>query len=101
MDVSLIESARQTDEGSPELETDLAESYHAAISQARRLAIGLLSLEWPKIEFRYLLSLLASLHGHGVMGFLVFNLDCLCGRCPKCDELVYPEEIHESGYVKP
>jgi hypothetical protein len=100
VELALIESARQTDAGAPALASDLADSYHAALTHARRFAVGLLSLEWPKIEFRYLLSILATLQGHGVMGNLLFNLDCLCGNCPSCGECVWPDEIHDSGYVK-
>jgi hypothetical protein len=36
----------------------------------------------------------------GVLGDLIFNLDALSGTCPKCGELVYPEEVDASGYVK-
>jgi hypothetical protein len=100
MELALIESARQTD-GSPPLAPDLADPYHAAVGSARRYALELLSLEWPKIEFRYLMCIVASLHGHGGLGELIFHLDCLCGQCPKCGErFVYPDEIQESGYVK-
>jgi hypothetical protein len=100
VELALIESARQTDVGAPPLATDLADSYHAAVVRARRFAVELLSLEWPKIDFRYLLSILASLHGHGEMGNLLFNLDCVCGTCATCGEVVYPDEIQDSGYVK-
>lgn len=100
VELALIESARQTDAGSPALAPDLADAYHAAVSSARRFAVELLSLEWPKLEFRYLMSVLASLHGHGGLGELIFHLDCLCGQCPKCGEFVYPDRIQDSGYVK-
>jgi hypothetical protein len=35
-----------------------------------------------------------------VLGDLLFDLDGLCGECPKCGNLVYADEIQESGYVK-
>jgi hypothetical protein len=82
------------------LQPDLADSFHAAISDVRRFAVELLSLEWPKIGFRYLMSIVASLHGHGGLGELIFNLDGLCGQCPKCGEFVFPDDIQDSGYAK-
>ncbi len=94
--LSMIESARQMDSGAPALAADLADAYHKAVAQARRFAVELLALEWPKIEFRYILSILAGLHGHGVLGDLIFNMDSLCGDCPKCGESVYPDEIQDS-----
>jgi hypothetical protein len=97
-DVVLIEDDRQQPE-SPELPQDLAEAYHAAIHQARPLAIECLSCEWEKIEFRYLLSIVASLHGHGFLGSVLFDLDSLSGECPKCGETVYPDTLEKSGYV--
>jgi hypothetical protein len=100
VELALIESARQTDGGAPALAADLADSYHAAIREACRLSVMLLSLEWPKIEFRYLTSILASLHGHGGLGDLIFHLDGLCGQCPRCSEFVYPDRVQDSGYVK-
>jgi len=99
VEVAEIEAARH-ETTSPRLPPDLGEAYHAAIAHARQLAVECLSLEWPKIEFRYLLSVLASLHGHGVLGDLIFYLDALCGECEKCGGCVYPEDIQESGYVK-
>ena len=95
--VALVEAARQQPEA-PALPPDLADAYHAAIVRARRLAMESLSLDWSKAEFRYLLSALSSLHGHGVMGELLFHLDCICGTCPNCGTSVYPEEIPKSGY---
>ena len=74
LDVGLIESARQH-EGAPALTEDLASAYFAAVEEAKRLAVALLTLDWPKVEFRYVLSMLASLHGHGVMGDMLFHLD--------------------------
>jgi hypothetical protein len=99
LEVGLIESARQQ-VGAPELAIDLADAYHKAIGRARALAVECLSLDWPKIEFRYLLCILSSLHGHGGLGELLFHLDCLCGECSKCGECVYPDDIQISGYVK-
>ena len=99
VEVALIESARHVT-GSPGLAPDLADAYHAAIAHARQLAVECLSLGWPKIEFRYLLSILATLHGHDVLGDLLLNLDSLCGECEKCGERVYPEDIQKSGYIK-
>jgi hypothetical protein len=100
VELALIESARQTGGASPVLPHDLAESYYTAIRDARQMAVELLSLDWPKIEFRYLMSILASLHGHAGLGDLIFNLDSLCGECPKCGEFVYPDRIQDSGYIK-
>jgi len=97
VDVGLIESARQQAEA-PALPPDLSDAYHAAIARARQLALECLPLDWSKVEFRFLLSIVSNLHGHGVMGDLLFNLDCLCGKCPKCGEFVYPDEIAQSGY---
>jgi hypothetical protein len=99
VELALIEGARQS-AGAPELASDLAHPYYTAMAKARHLAVECLSLELPKIEFRYLLSILASLHGHGVLGDLIFHLDCLCGECPKCGEFVYPDEIQGSGYAR-
>jgi hypothetical protein len=99
VELGLIESARQQS-GSPAVPVDLAGAYYEAVGQSKRFAVECLALDWPKIEFRYLLSVLASLHGHGVMGNLLFNLDCLCGDCPKCGECVYPDEIQVSAYVR-
>ena len=97
-DITWINDDRQLPEA-PELPKDLAEAYHAAIDQARSLAIECLSVEWEKIEFRHLLSIVASLHGHGFLGSVLFNLDSLSGECPKCGETVYPDTLENSGYV--
>jgi hypothetical protein len=97
--LGLIESARQTDSQAPTLPADFALEYHAAIADAGRLAAGLLALEWPKLEFRYLLSAIASLYGHGIMGNLLFRLDGLSGDCPGCGKCIYPDEVYQSGYV--
>ena len=97
VEIGLIESARQS-EGAPALPEDLAPAYFGAVDEAKRLSAALLSLEWPKVEFRYVLSVLASLHGHGVMGDMLFHLDCICGEC-RCGEVVYPDEVQQSGYV--
>ena len=97
VDVGLVEAARRK-EKAPRLPDDLAEEYHAAIRQARGFAISCLSLELPKEEFRYLISTLCSLHGHDVLGDMLFHQDCICGECPQCGEHVYPEEIQDSGY---
>jgi hypothetical protein len=98
VDVALVESARQR-EGAPPLSDEIAASYVAAIHSAKRLAVGLLGLDWPRAEFRHVLSVVASLHGHGAMGDLLFSLDCLCGTCERCGEVVYPEDVRQSGYA--
>ena len=98
VDVGLAESARQT-AGAPVLPPDLADAYHAAIVRARQLALECLSVEWSKVEFRYLLSIIASLHGHGVMGDLLFSFDTIWERCPSCGELVHIDELQKSGYA--
>ena len=41
----------------------LAGSAYALLAAKAGLAVELLSLGWPKIQFRYLLCILASLHG--------------------------------------
>jgi hypothetical protein len=97
-DIVCIDDDRQIP-NSPELPQDLAEAYHAAIDQARRFAIECLSLEWGKIEFRFLLSFVATLHGHGFLGSVLFNLDSLSGDCPKCGETVSPDTLENCGYV--
>jgi hypothetical protein len=99
VELALIESARQNDADAPELAADLTDAYHASVVPARRFAIELLSLEWPNIEFRYVTGIVATLHGHGMLGDLIFNMDSLCANCPKCGEYVYPEQIQQSGYV--
>ena len=97
-DIVFIDDDRRLPEA-PKLPEDLAEVYHAAIGEARRLAIECLSVEWGKIEFRYILSVIATLHGHGFLGSMLFNLDSLSGPCPKCGEEVYPDTLQDSGYV--
>ena len=97
VDIGLIESARLK-KRSPDLPSDLAESYHASVRQGRTYAVECLTLDLPKIEFRYLISTISTLYGHDVLGDLIFSLDCLCGPCPKCGGFVYPEQIQESGY---
>jgi hypothetical protein len=97
--VAAVEQARVSDDDAPELPADLKEAYEAAIKTTRGFAVECLKQDWPKIEFRFLMSVIASVHGHGGLGEILFNLDCACGTCPTCDESVYPEEIQESGYI--
>lgn len=96
-EVGLVEAARQGD-GTPRIPHGLSGAYTASIERARAMSLELFSLKWSKDEFRHLLSFTASLHGHGVLGELLFNLGCLGGSCPSCGEFVHLEEIEESGY---
>jgi len=97
-DIAWIEATR-CEPGSPVLSSDLADGYHGAIAYARRLSVECLSLEWPKTEFRYLLGILACLHGHGVLGDTLIDLSGLGAECPRCGEVVFPENLVKSGYL--
>jgi len=98
-ELALIDSARQRGWGESTLPCDLSHSYHAAIGNARRFSVELLALEWPPIDFRSLISVLAVLHGHAGLGDLILHLACIYGQCTKCGELVFPERIQLSGYA--
>ena len=76
--VAFAEAARQKEEA-PVLLPDLGDAYYAAIARARDLAMECLPLGWPKTEFRFLLSILVNLHGHPVLGDLLFNLEYVYG----------------------
>jgi hypothetical protein len=89
IDLGFIEFGRHR-LNAPEMPHDLAEDYFTALITARRLSLECLSAEWPKREFRYLMSAIANLHGRGDFGLLLFNLDALCGDCPQCGKSVYP-----------
>lgn len=99
VELALIDSARQRGWSESTRPCDLSDSYHAAISDARRFSVELLTLELPPIDFRSLISVLAVLHGHAGLGDLILHLECIYGECTKCGELVFPERIQLSGYA--
>lgn len=96
-DLGLIEANRLTPH-SPKMPEGLDIKYADAIARAQSHAVGLLSVDRPKPDFRYLLCAIAGLYGHPVLAFILFHLDCITGECANCGEQVYPEEIQKSGY---
>lgn len=82
-----------------DLGDDIPATYRTSLLKTRQYAIGCLAFDLPKLEFRYLLSVIANLNGHKKLGQLLFDLDCLCGKCPNCGKVVYPDDIPQSGYV--
>jgi len=97
VELGLIEADRQRDT-SPRVPADLSESYQNAVRHGRLIAVRALELELPRVEFRYLISALCSLHGHGGLGGILFKFDGMGDNCPKCGDWVYASEILESGY---
>lgn len=99
MELAIIESARQSRGSSAKLPPTLAQEYYESIKVARQYAVELLSLSWTKVDFRFVISIVASLHDHGRLGDLIFNLDAICADCPDCGQTIYPELVRDSGYV--
>jgi hypothetical protein len=97
VDLGVSEAARRNP-GSPAFPDGLAEAYKASIEAARPFAIGLLGRRMPRSDYRWLVGVVCSVHGHPRLADLLFNLDCMCGECPKCGEVVYPDETQASGY---
>lgn len=97
VDLGASEAARHSP-GSPAFPAGLAEPYTAAIEAARPFALGLLGRRMSRANYRWLIGVVCSIHGHPGLADLLFNLDCVGGECPKCGETVYPEEIRGSGY---
>jgi len=96
IDLGLIEAAQFN--GGPVVPDDLADAYLQSVQTSRRHAVQCLSLPWPQLEFRYLMSTIATLHRHPILGDLLFTLDSIAGSCPTCGDTVYPAEIQDSGY---
>jgi hypothetical protein len=74
----------------------LTESYQRALAEALPLLAETLVCRHDTTETRYLLATAAALKGHRRVGGVLEHLDCICGRCPKCGEYVYPEELQQA-----
>jgi hypothetical protein len=84
--------------GEPRLPADLSKDYLAAIKKAKPIAERCLSLKLSKEDFRYLVAVICILRGHPGLGELLVHFHALNGRCKKCGEYVWPQEIKDSGY---
>jgi len=74
----------------------LQDSYDRAIAQALPLIAETLATKQNVIDTCYLLSAVAVLQGHRKLAVVLQNLDCMCGRCPKCGEMVYPPQLKQA-----
>lgn len=74
----------------------LADSYRRSLAEAIPLLAETLVIPHDLTESRYLLAAMAALKGHVKLGRVLNHLDCICGRCPRCGEDVFPEELQEA-----
>jgi hypothetical protein len=82
--------------GSFEIKPYLLKGYQQALVEALLLLAETLLARHDVMETRYLLATAAALKGHGKLGKVLEDLDCICGECPKCGEYVYPEQLQEA-----
>jgi hypothetical protein len=78
-----------------ELKDFLAESYYAALSEALPLTADTLCENHNLLDTRYLLATVAALKGHRRLANVLQDIGCMCGECPKCGEVIYPDELQE------
>jgi hypothetical protein len=82
--------------GSFEIKPYLVKGYQQALAEALPLLAETLLARHDATETRYLLAAAAALKGHCKLGEVLEHMDCICGECPKCGEVVYPEELQEA-----
>ncbi len=73
----------------------LAESYERSLVATFPLLFETVACRQNVSDTRYLLASLAALKGHPKLGNLLNHLECIQSNCPKCGELVFPDEIQE------
>jgi hypothetical protein len=79
-----------------EIKDYLKASYQHALSKALPLVAEALVHRRDVTETRYLLAAVAALHGHRKLAEVLQDMDAISGECPKCGELVWPEELQEA-----
>jgi hypothetical protein len=95
--VGLIETHSRPQDGcSFEIKDYLKPSYYQALAVALPLVAEALLLSRDRTETRYLLAAAAALKGHQKLAEVLQDMDCVCGKCPKCGEPVYPPELQEA-----
>jgi hypothetical protein len=71
----------------------LVDSYWQALAQAMPLLVETLLCHHNATDTRYLLAAAAALKGQSRLGRVLNDLDAICENCPKCGELVYPQDL--------
>src|SRR5262249_37632639 len=84
------------DEGeSFEIKDYLRESYRAALQDTMPLIAETLACKHDVFDTCYLFAAIAALKGHINLARVLHRMQCICGKCPKCGERVYPPELQE------
>jgi hypothetical protein len=73
----------------------LVNDYQQGLADALPLLAETLICQQDATDTRYLLAAAAALKGHPKLGTALNYLECICGKCPRCGEIVYPEELQK------
>jgi hypothetical protein len=73
----------------------LLEGYQRAVAEALPLLAETLVCPQDPTETRYLLAAAAAFKGNPELGEVLNELHSICGQCPRCGELVYPDEFQQ------
>jgi hypothetical protein len=92
----VVADATPEQEGHLGLKDYLLEGYERALGEALPLIAETLTGPHNVTETRYLLAAVAALKGHKKLARVLQDMDAVNGECPKCGEVVWPEELQEA-----
>lgn len=79
-----------------EIKPYLMESYQRSLVEALPLLAETLVCKHDVSDTRDLLAAAAALKGHPKLGDVLLKLECISGQCPRCGEIVFPEDLQEA-----
>jgi hypothetical protein len=95
--VGLVEADSCPEQGeSCAIKEYLADGYRRALARALALIAETLCVPHDVSETRYLLGAVAAIKGHRKLAKVLQDMDAISGECPKCGEMVFPEELQEA-----
>jgi hypothetical protein len=89
----VVTYSRPEHEESCEIKGHVADGYRRALREALPLTLEPLLAQHDVTQTRYLLAAVAALKGQRKLAEVLQDMDAISQRCPKCGELVFPEEL--------
>jgi hypothetical protein len=95
--VGFVEAYSCPDSGDAfQIKPYLVASYQQALTEALPLLAETLVYPHDRYTTLHLLAAVAAVNGHRELGLVLNDLEAICEECPRCGEIVYPQEIQNA-----